>query len=555
MNSKISGLHLTKVFHLILLLGVVLSASDGGKVPPAHAQSPKVVLVPGTVTVSRQMEEGVILALQGAADIPPATRYFAISDLRLDGAWALVSVTGLAQVRADQSWSIDDGTWFGLILLKQKHAGAWKGAVRGTSSFSTLMDEAPDTLLDRKAKRNLDPLRAPATQDSQTANAYAFPWQPGTQMFYGPLGVHNNGWISDWKAVDMMSDGDTSIGHSPNRLLAAAAGTITYKCADSQNVAIHLGDFFYTHLVDNDSLLVGASFAQGADLGKMKTGSFNASCGYASQPSNWFHVHWGFANANLHVEDWTLSMTSGDWTNGTLTVGPGDGWIMAGPTDPCLGPALSSPADAYISTSQTIDFSWSAVSGCIFNNYRFRIKTVPTMDSGGTTLVNTTSSTTSITRVIPSDWNKQDLYWGVKAANAPFGAAWSVGHFSIDPGPAVPTDYGLCAVEWQWCAFSGTAQIYYGANDHFIGPLSLTGGVNCNSLVLGTAVPPFTDQISEPFAERRASPRRSLLRSGASQEKAGGSMRQSRRSWSNNHLPRDSSLPVAQLRASGWLSI
>ncbi len=75
------------------------------------------------------------------------------------------------------------------------------------------------------------------------------------------------------------------------------------------------------------------------------------------------------------------------------------------------------------------------------------------------------------------------------AANAPFGASWSVGQFNIQPGNAVPTDYGYCSDEGQRCAFSGSAQIYYGASDHFVGPLTFTDGVDCNSDVLGDPIP------------------------------------------------------------------
>jgi hypothetical protein len=58
----------------------------------------------------------------------------------------------------------------------------------------------------------------------------------------------------------------------------------------------------------------------------------------------------------------------------------------------------------------------------------------------------------------------------------------------------VPTDYGYCSDEGQRCAFSGTAQIYYGANDHFNGPLTFTGGVDCNSDVLGDPIPGTSKQ-------------------------------------------------------------
>ena len=102
----------------------------------------------------------------------------------------------------------------------------------------------------------------------------------------------------------------------------------------------------------------------------------------------------------------------------------------------CSGPALQNPPDGYISTSQTVNFSWSAVSGCTFNGYTFRIKDTSNMDSGGNTIVDTGEGGTSRTETIGSQWNNKDLYWGVKAANAPNGANWSVRRFRIEPSPS-----------------------------------------------------------------------------------------------------------------------
>ena len=229
---------------------------------------------------------------------------------------------------------------------------------------------------------------------------------------------------------------------------------------------------------------------QSDEMGQLKSGNFGThACGYATQPSGWFHVHWGFPKADLHVENWTLSMTTKKWSDGTTTISAGNGWIVAGGTGSCAAPALTSPLAAATPTSQTIAFNWTPVTGCVFTGYAFRVKTVPTMDTGGVTIVDTSTSLPSLRQTIPSQWNNQDLYWGIMAANAPFGASWSVGQFNIQPGNAVPTDYGYCSDEGQRCAFSGSAQIYYGASDHFVGPLTFSDGVDCNSDVLGDPIP------------------------------------------------------------------
>ena len=171
-----------------------------------------------------------------------------------------------------------------------------------------------------------------ASRCARAASPNIFPWQSGTAMIYGPLGIHDGG--SGWKAVDMATDGNTSAGHSPGIAVAAQPGTIDYICKDGITVTIRMGGFLYAHLLDNPGLYAGRYFAQGDELGQLKSGNFSAACGYGYQPSNWVHLHWAFPNADLQVENWTLSMATGLWTNGATTVAPGSGWIVARPSPP-----------------------------------------------------------------------------------------------------------------------------------------------------------------------------------------------------------------------------
>jgi hypothetical protein len=106
--------------------------------------------------------------------------------------------------------------------------------------------------------------------------------------------VYNAGFFSGWKAVDFLSDGNTSAGHAPNRLLAAASGSISYVCRDGTSVVIRIGGLLYAHLLDNGNLTIGHYFDQGDEIGQLRAGSFNDNCGWASQGADWFHVHWGF---------------------------------------------------------------------------------------------------------------------------------------------------------------------------------------------------------------------------------------------------------------------
>ncbi|MCI0710704.1 MAG: M23 family metallopeptidase [Chloroflexi bacterium] len=133
--------------------------------------------------------------------------------------------------------------------------------------------------------------------------------------------------------------------------------------------------------------------------------------------------------ANFAFQGYSISQVAA-WPYGTrlqANHGTGGG-------DACSAPALNNPPDGYVSGSQTITFSWSSISGCTYNGYTFRIKNTNNMDSGGTTIVDTGEGGTSRTETIGSQWNNQDLYWGVRAANAPNGASWAVRRFRIEPG-------------------------------------------------------------------------------------------------------------------------
>lgn len=144
--------------------------------------------------------------------------------------------------------------------------------------------------------------------------------------------------------------------------------------------------------------------------------------------SNWV-VHSGRWNYDSNTNYMWLerSGTKKYVGNLLLSEAPGSGTS-------CPAPSLSSPGDGFVSSSQTVNFSWSALSGCTFNGYTFRIKDTNNMDSGGTNIVDTGEGSTSRTETIGTQWNNRDLYWGVRAANAPNGASWSVRRFRIEPG-------------------------------------------------------------------------------------------------------------------------
>ncbi|MBK9711483.1 MAG: hypothetical protein IPO81_09180 [Kouleothrix sp.] len=357
-----------RIFFVTLMLVIALSsfitvslAENSSNIDSVQADSPSnvsgfalnailaakknITLVPGTVLLTREMSSPIRDALELAQDAPAGTEYFAVTDLRrIDDATIFASVVGLGGIDKNKRWNLlDNSTWFSLIILSRNGSGQWVGAIEGTQAFSRLLANLPENQLNANAKQLLDPIQRRLVQ-AATAG-YRFPWQSGTSMLYGPEGVHDNGFagvVSGWKAVDMLSDGNTSAGHAPNRLLAAASGTISYVCraAGQDSVAIRIGDLMYTHLLDNSNLYVGRSFTQGDELGQLKTGSFNQTCGYANQLANWFHVHWGFPNTgSFQAEDWTLSLSDGLWHRGTETRGINSWLQAAGSTPPSCNPS------------------------------------------------------------------------------------------------------------------------------------------------------------------------------------------------------------------------
>jgi len=282
-------------------------------------------MVPGTVAVGTEVESAIRQALSHAHDAVSAADYYAISAPREADNWLFVSVVGLKDLDGDLSWNLDNAIWAGLVLLRQDEDDRWAGAVEGTVEFSLVLADVPENILSATTKQDLDPLQRPLA----TTSGYRFPWQSGTSMQYGPLGVHNAGFFSGWKAVDFLSDGNTGAGHAPNRLLAAASGSISYVCWDGTSVAIRIGDLLYAHLLYNGNLTTGHYFNQGEEIGQLRSGSFSGNCGWANQGANWFHVHWGFPNTgSFEADGWTLNLSDQLWRRDGETRGI-NSWFQA----------------------------------------------------------------------------------------------------------------------------------------------------------------------------------------------------------------------------------
>ena len=279
-----------------------------------ESPAPVARFIQGTQSVSPTFDRAVNLVLDGFSAVLPAIPYYAITDVRQQDGLSYVSVIGLDNLTPDLNWTLDDGVWFGLFLLVKTGDGRWQGALQGTPAFTALLDSIPDTAISPEVKKGLDPLQR--TDDPPT---YLFPWEPGTSMQY-VSGVHLNGFatlVPGWLAVDFISDGNTRAGHASNKVLAASAGTIDFKCspgAGEKTAAIKVGDLMYIHLVNDSNIYQGRSLAQGELIGALQTGNFNENCGVAKQLNGQFHIHLGFLKtAAFQIEGWTLNLADHQW--------------------------------------------------------------------------------------------------------------------------------------------------------------------------------------------------------------------------------------------------
>ena len=287
-----------------------------------------IIIVPGTTPLTAPVEDAVRAAFLSAGTRMKLNTYYAPTSQQVKGNWYFISMAGFDQLNASGNWSLEDGqAWFGLVLVTRSPNGTWSGAVEGTPEYAALLKLVPQTALSPSARLNLDP----AFRQSAAPQVLRFPWQSGTSMMYGVKSVHEGGFaiLGTYKAVDLLSDGDISAGHAPNKLLAATSGSIDYVCDDGTSLAIRIDDLLYVHLLRNPNLTVGYTFSKGDVIGQLRTGSFNSVCGYADQAPNWFHIHWAFPTGDtFQAGGWTLNLSDQLWHRGAETRGV-YGWLLA----------------------------------------------------------------------------------------------------------------------------------------------------------------------------------------------------------------------------------
>jgi hypothetical protein len=362
------------------------------------------------------------------------------------------------------SWTEKEGWAIGTVLEHSYSGGDenflvasyFDGKTRQTltqydAKFEEFLYQSPESFMPRQSipmltREKIDPSIIP----QGISITMRFPWQDGQAWRMGSYGLHDddNGPIK--YAFDFIPHPD--IAASDRKVIAAAQGVVFRRCqlsTSAQQDILWIRHYdnsgteasMYIHLDRSTTshITIGSIIPKGHYLGSIIPNIPQDGCGRGNPA----HVHFGVGTIGSGVTFVKTSMAGSvidGWTVGS------DSCLRKGNETRCIGayftpsqgggtcgaPSLNSPSDGFVSNTQTITFTWSALSGCSASGYTFRIKNVNNMDSGGTTIFDTGEGGLSRTETIGSNWNNQDLYWGVKSAAS--GAPWSVRRFRITPG-------------------------------------------------------------------------------------------------------------------------
>jgi len=298
-------------------------------------------------------------------------------------------------------------------------------------------------VLEQNSENIIYPDKAPLYVDDVTPNDLPFPsWWNGdcdVNNFPGsyPLGASYNG-VKACGPLNSYHEVDFGVGvhqyewqcpELSKRYLYLAFGTPPYSANGNMVV--------WNYPNDNLEKVTNGTSGKGPNAGDVLSyGASDPNGGHTSIVSASSIDSNG--NGSITVVEQNASAggtrthTVSNWTvQASMAV---SGWLhIPSGSGSCQAPSLIEPANDAVLSSNTITFRWNAISGCTFNGYTFRVCTSSNMDDLGNCFIDTGEGGTQRTETINGHDN-QDLFWGVKAANAPNGASWAVRHFRIQPG-------------------------------------------------------------------------------------------------------------------------
>jgi hypothetical protein len=237
--------------------------------------------------------------------VEPAPRYYVISNVSMLGTgYYRISMIAYDLQSADEPFDLemhDKVLWFGSLNVTQTgdyieisyfNIGAQQGALKMASP----------------------------SYAGGGATVW-FPWQANKSVLFGMLGVHDEGYAGQ-RFVDLVSGDGMGSNAANSNVYASTNSTIAAICDDGQTIGVRMqtassGDYYsYYHLLDNPSLVEGATFARGQLLGSLKYGTFTSlGCGAADQQPTNYHLHWGFQpnNGSFRAENCILSIGDNEW--------------------------------------------------------------------------------------------------------------------------------------------------------------------------------------------------------------------------------------------------
>ena len=240
---------------------------------------------------------------------------FAVVSARLGGAWALATLAVVDTAVED----VGMGENGALVILHRDDDGDWQAAIEGTAAFALLVVLVPSDLIDSNGKLALINSGVPGP----ALVSIKFPWDSGQQW------TLTRGWHRA-NYVDFAPD----FGEPNKWALAAHGGTVTRSCNGqvTANLQIVNADGTitnYAHLDKNTvpDPILGASVAQGQELGSVYQGTYNPGpCGDTCSSGPWTctyrdncgcgtgpHVHFGLPAQDVTVDGWT-SHPDNTWT-------------------------------------------------------------------------------------------------------------------------------------------------------------------------------------------------------------------------------------------------
>lgn len=309
-------------------------------------QAPMLDSATSAVSLPDRLISAITTTLEKQLPADPAGSAYAVTSGHIAGNWALVSIVSLNSPDADNRY-VGRGDSGKLTLATQSVDGTWQAELKGSAAFDRLLQSAPGYLIDSTAKQILATSSVRA-QSTPVVN-YKFPW---------PAGISWNWWAS-WHP-DPKNDGHDFGTTGPDlRVLASAAGTITYVCRGAYSVSFMIRHadgvtLFYVHIdknTVNPKLREGVTVRQGQVLGRLKPGTWNdGTCGYTVQSSNAAHLHWMLpTDRAFTVDGWTIKY-------------PDNYWERAGEKKI---PAFSATSSAMVSTNKPYDPSevWMPLVG------------------------------------------------------------------------------------------------------------------------------------------------------------------------------------------------